>query len=116
MPGSSCGSSIHQLKGNRASVPSILFLWVAQAFRPVRTPWKGCATKGGTHKFNIDGTLAQVENILGKGTEQAGVGGALGTLAGSARTVSWTEGEKSPRRITITFVNGKVIAKIETGL
>lgn len=79
----------------------------------------GCAskiTKSNYEKVRMGMTLAEVEDVLGKGTEQAGVGGALGTLAGSVKIVCWTEGENSPKKITITFVNDKVIAKIETGL
>jgi hypothetical protein len=79
----------------------------------------GCASK--VTKSNYDQvkpgmTLAQVEEILGKGAEQAGIGGALGTLAGSVKIVCWTEGQKSPKKITVTFVNDKVVAKMETGL
>jgi hypothetical protein len=79
----------------------------------------GCAskiTKSNYESVRTGMTLAQVEDILGKGTEQAGIGGALGTLSGSVKIVCWTEGDNSPKKITITFVNDKVAAKLETGL
>jgi hypothetical protein len=79
----------------------------------------GCAskiTKSNYESVRTGITLAQVEDILGKGAEQAGIGGALGTLSGSVKVVCWMEGEKSPKKITITFVNDKVVAKLETGL
>ena len=79
----------------------------------------GCAgkiTKSNYEKVRTGMTVAQVEDILGKGSEQAGIGGALGTLAGSVKIVCWTEGENGSKKITITFVNDKVVAKLEAGL
>ena len=79
----------------------------------------GCASKiskSNYEQVRTGMTVAQVEDILGKGTEQAGIGGAVGKLAGSVKVVCWTEGEKSDKKITVTFVNDKVVAKIETGL
>ncbi len=58
-------------------------------------------------------TLSEVEGILGKGTEKAGLGGAIGDLGGSARVVTWGDENKS---ITITFANDKVVLKAEKGL
>ena len=76
----------------------------------------GCGSK--VSKSNYDKvktgmTQAEVEGILGKGTEKAGVGGALGGIAGSAKVLTWTEGDKS---ITVTFLNDKVTAKVQQGL
>lgn len=70
-------------------------------------------TKSNFEKVKTGMTLAAVEKILGKGTEQAGVGGAMGGLGASGKIVTWTEGEKT---ITVTFVNGKVTMKAQKGL
>jgi hypothetical protein len=56
---------------------------------------------------------AEVEKILGKGTKQAGGGGAVAAIAASGKIVSWTDGEK---KIIVTFVNDKVVAKTQSGL
>ncbi len=58
-------------------------------------------------------TLAEVEGILGKGTESAGAAGAVGDLTGSAKSVVWKDGDKS---ITVNFLNDKVAVKTQTGL
>lgn len=76
----------------------------------------GCGSK--VTKSNFDQvtngmTLAQVEAILGKGTESTGAFGAIGNLAGSGKFVTWKDGEKT---ITITFVNDKVVLKASNGL
>jgi hypothetical protein len=70
-------------------------------------------TKGNFDKVKTGMALAEVEEILGEGTEQAGVGGAMGGLGASGKIVTWTEGEKT---ITVTFVNGKVAMKAQKGL
>ncbi len=75
----------------------------------------GCSkvSKANYDKVEIGMTLSQVEAILGKGTEKAGVAGAVGGLGGSAKVMTWGDEKKS---ITITFVNDKVTAKLEQGL
>jgi hypothetical protein len=76
----------------------------------------GCGskvTKSNYDKVKTGMTLAEVEKILGKGTEQAGIGGALEGLTGSAKVLTWEDGEKV---ITITFVNDKVTTKVQKGL
>jgi hypothetical protein len=82
----------------------------------VLTALSGCGSKvtqSGYDKIANGMTVTQVEGILGKGTEKAGVGGAVGSLAGSARVVTWGDENKS---ITVTFVNDKVVAKAAQGL
>ena len=76
----------------------------------------GCGSK--VSKSNYDKvktgmTRAEVEGVLGKGTEKAGVGGAIGEIAGSAKILTWTDGDKT---ITVTFLNDKVTAKVQQGL
>lgn len=76
----------------------------------------GCGSKvskSNYDKINNGMTVAEVEGILGKGTEQAGGAGALGNLTGSARIIAWTD---EGRTITVTFLNDKVTAKAQTGL
>ncbi|MFB3894031.1 MAG: hypothetical protein ACE15C_18645 [Phycisphaerae bacterium] len=76
----------------------------------------GCSSKvskSNYDKINTGMTVAEVEGILGKGTEQAGGGGAIGNVAGSAKIINWKDGDKT---ITVTFVNDKVTLKTESGL
>ncbi len=75
----------------------------------------GCSkvTRSNYDKIENGMTVSQVENILGTGTEKAGIGGAIGNLAGSGKVMTWGDDKKS---ITITFVNDKVVAKAEQGL
>lgn len=75
----------------------------------------GCSkvTPENYEKIQTGMTSAQVEQILGKGTEQSGAGIAIGDLSGSAKTVTWESGEKS---ITVTFANDKVVMKVQKGL
>ncbi len=75
----------------------------------------GCTkvTRENYDKIQSGMSLSEVEGILGKGTEKAGMGGAIGNLSGSARIVVWGGEEKS---ITITFANDKVVAKAASGL
>jgi hypothetical protein len=58
-------------------------------------------------------SYADVQAILGKGEEKAGVGGVIGNVAGSLRVVHWKSGDRS---INITFVNDKVSLKVAKGL
>lgn len=76
----------------------------------------GCGSK--VTKSNLDKvtngmTLAEVEGILGKGTEATGASGTVGALTGSAKSVTWKDGDKT---ITINFINDKVVLKTSTGL
>lgn len=76
----------------------------------------GCGSK--VTKSNFDQiktgmTVAEVEAILGKGTEATGASGAIGDLAGSAKSVVWKDGAKS---ITVNFLNDKVALKTQSGL
>ena len=75
----------------------------------------GCAkvSKSNYDKIENGMALSQVEGILGKGTEKAGVGGAIGNLAGSSKVMTWGDEKKS---ITITFANDKVVLKAQQGL
>jgi len=75
----------------------------------------GCSrvTQGNYEKIETGMTVSQVESILGEGTEETSVGGAIGELSGSAEVLSWGSETKS---ITVTFVNGKVVAKAQKGL
>jgi len=82
----------------------------------VLTTLVGCSSKvskSSYDKIDTGMTMAEVEKLLGKGTEQAGIAGALGDLAGSGKVVKWEDGEKN---ITVTFVNDKVTAKASSGL
>src|SRR5512133_2221646 len=67
----------------------------------------GCSkvTKSNYDKITNGMTQAEVEGIMGKGTEEAGAAGTIGSLTGSGKVVSWKEGDK---KITVTFANDKV--------
>ena len=77
----------------------------------------GCGSK--VTKSNFDQiktgmTVAEVEAILGKATESTGASGAVGTLTGSAKVMTWKDGGKT---ITITFANDKVaLPPVSSGL
>lgn len=75
----------------------------------------GCGkiTKSNYDKIQTGMTVGQVEAILGKGTEKAGIAGAVGQVAGSGKVMTWGNEKKS---ITVTFANDKVVAKTEQGL
>ena len=76
----------------------------------------GCGAKVSKSNYDKikDGmTVSEVESILGKGTEQAGVAGTLGKLTGSGKIMVWKDGDKT---ITVTFKDDKVAAKVATGL
>lgn len=63
-------------------------------------------------KIETGMTSAQVEKILGKGTEQGGGGVAVGDLKASAKTVVWEKGDKT---ITVSFANDQVVMKTKSG-
>ena len=67
-------------------------------------------SKSSFEKIEIGMTLSQVQGILGKGEVQVGTAGGL---LSSAEVYTWTQGEKN---IAITFVNGKVKTKMQSGL
>ena len=73
----------------------------------------GKVTQANYDKIETDMTLAEVEGILGKGTEKAGVAGAIGDLAGAGKVMTWGDETKS---ITVTFANDKVVTKAQKGL
>jgi hypothetical protein len=75
----------------------------------------GCdkVTRKNYAKIENGMTVSQVEKILGPGTENVGVAGAVGKLAGSAKVLTWGDDQKS---ITVTFANDKVVAKMAQGL
>ncbi|UCD30609.1 MAG: DUF3862 domain-containing protein [Planctomycetota bacterium] len=75
----------------------------------------GCSkvTQENYDKISTGMTLDEVQKILGKGTEKSGVGGAIGDLSASAKTITWGSEEKN---ITITFANDKVVTKTQKGL
>jgi outer membrane protein assembly factor BamE (lipoprotein component of BamABCDE complex) len=76
----------------------------------------GCGnkvTKSNFDQIKAGMTLAQVEAILGKGTESTGAAGAIGNLAGSAKVVTWKDVDKT---ITVTFANDKVVLTASSGL
>ncbi len=64
-------------------------------------------------KIETGMTKAEVEDILGSGTEKDAVSGGIGDLTGSGSIVAWGDDQKG---ITITFVNGKVATKSQKGL
>ena len=64
-------------------------------------------------KIEDDMTLAQVQDILGKGELQTGASRGIGDIAGSARIYEWVDGDK---KITVTFVDDKVAGKARAGL
>jgi hypothetical protein len=75
----------------------------------------GCSkvNKENYDKIETGMTFKDVEGILGEGTEKAGIGGAIGEIAGSGKVVTWGDEKKS---ITVTFANDKVVAKAQKGL
>ena len=70
-------------------------------------------SKGNFDKLQNGMTQAEVEKILGKSASQAGGGGAVAGITASGKILAWTDGEK---KITVTFVNDKVVAKTQLGL
>ncbi len=75
----------------------------------------GCGkiTQSNYDKIENGMTVSQVEEILGTGAEEAGVGGAIGKIAASGKVMTWGDEKKS---ITVTFANDKVVAKMQKGL
>ncbi len=66
-------------------------------------------------KISNDMSVSQVESILGKGESQASSNVDLGEYGGkiSTEVMIW---QKGTNIISITFSNGKVLAKAQNGL
>jgi hypothetical protein len=75
----------------------------------------GHLNKDNYEKITNGMSVSQVESILGKGESQASSDVDLGEYGGhiSSEVMTWQSGMKV---ITITFSNGKVMAKAQTGL
>ena len=75
----------------------------------------GKLNKDNYNKISNDMSISQVESILGKGESQASSNVDLGEYGGniSSEVMTWQSGTKV---ISITFSNGKVMAKAQTGL
>ncbi len=76
----------------------------------------GCGSK--VSKSNYDKitngmSVNEVKNILGEPTSEESAGGAIGGLVGAGTIMIWEEGDK---KISVTFKDDKVAAKIQTGL
>lgn len=75
----------------------------------------GKLNKDNYDKISNDMSVSQVESILGKGESQASSNVDLGEYGGniSSEVMTWQSGTKV---ISITFSNGKVMAKAQNGL
>ncbi len=75
----------------------------------------GKLNKDNYDKISNDMSISQVESILGKGESQASTNMDLGEYGGnvSSEVMTW---QSCTKVVTITFSNGKVIAKAQYGL
>jgi hypothetical protein len=75
----------------------------------------GNLNKDNYEKISNGMSVSQVESILGKGESQASSNVDLGEYGGniSSEVMTWQSGTKV---ISITFSNGKVMAKAQNGL
>jgi hypothetical protein len=75
----------------------------------------GKLNKNNYDKISNGMSVSQVESILGKGESQASSSVDLGEYGGnvSSEVMTWQSGTKV---ISITFSNGKVMAKAQNGL
>ena len=73
----------------------------------------GKAGKGSFDDVLNGMTEAEVEELLGTGKPDAGTEGDLGPIVAPAKTLRWTDEDE---KITVTFVNGKVVAKTRSPL
>jgi hypothetical protein len=76
----------------------------------------GCAAKVSMENYDKVAkgmTLAEVEGLLGKGEKQASAGLSIGSFGASVETIVWKADDK---QITVQFVDGKVVMKMQTGL
>ena len=88
---------------------------IALAFTLFLTSCSGKLNKDNYDKISNDMSVSQVESILGKGESQASSNVDLGEYGGNISTevMTWQSGTKV---ISITFSNGKVMAKAQNGL
>jgi hypothetical protein len=79
------------------------------------TSCTGKLNKDNYDKISNGMSVSQVESILGKGESQASSSVDLGEYGGniSSEVMTWQSGTKV---ISITFSNGKVMAKAQNGL
>jgi hypothetical protein len=70
-------------------------------------------TKDNFDKVTTGMTQAQVEDILGKGTEAGGAAATASDSSGPGKVIIWKDGDKS---ITVKFVNDQVFAKFQVGI
>ena len=84
-------------------------------FTLILTSCSGKLNKDNYDKISNDMSVSQVESILGKGESQASSNVDLGEYGGniSSEVMTWQSGTKV---ISITFSNGKVMAKAQNGL
>jgi len=76
----------------------------------------GCGSKVTKSNFDRikDGmAMDEVEKILGEGTKQAGGSLSIGGVDLSGDLYVWEDGGK---KITVSFKDGKVVGKVQTGL
>ena len=75
----------------------------------------GKITKDNYEKISNGMSVSEVESILGKGVSQASSNVNLGDFGGniSSEVITW---QKGMNIISITFSNGKVLAKAQSGL
>jgi hypothetical protein len=99
------------MKSNRLAVVALVLIGMGVVMIA------GCGgskvTKENYDKIKTGMTVAEVEAILGKGTESQGVAGKVGDLAGSAKSITWKDGDKN---ITVSFLNDKVATVTSSGL
>ena len=88
---------------------------IALTFTLFLTSCSGKLNKDNYDKISNDMSISQVESILGKGESQATSNVNLGEYGGniSSEVMTWQSGTKV---ISITFSNGKVMAKAQNGL
>ena len=81
----------------------------------ILTSCGGNLNKDNYEKISDGMSVSQVESILGKGESQASSNVDLGEYGGniSSEVMTWQSGTKV---ISITFSNGKVMAKAQNGL
>ena len=76
----------------------------------------GCGSKVSQSNFDkvkTGMTRAEVEDILGKPTDEGGGGASIAGISASAKIATWKDGDKV---ITVTFANEKVVTKGSQGL
>jgi len=88
---------------------------IALTFTLFLTSCSSKLNKDNYDKISNDMSISQVESILGKGESQASSNVNLGEYGGniSSEVMTWQSGTKV---ISITFSNGKVMAKAQNGL